>query len=430
MARGKIRSTCSIFTTAVLAIALVVAAMPLTAQTSAMSDDGSAAVALNTWSSGAPLPTARASVVTGVIGKLVYVVDGATNSGVTGVNEIYNTKTKEWTNGASDPTPRFAAAGAVVGGILYVIGGSDNGSDALSVVESYDPSSDTWLTLAPMPTARNSISAVVDKVADKEIIYVIGGYSSGSRLTTVESYNPGTNTWTEEAPLLVGKSSAAVGLLGATIIAADGLTNSGFTGDSEGYSATKNKWTTLTADPTPRVAACAWAIAGQLYVAGGGNGGPLSVLEAYSSKTKSWATMAPMPQAVLGAGPADVGGKLYCFGGTNNGSLGQGTVYSYVQIYQPGPVLTSMSLDPTVVVAGSTSTGTVALNSAAPAGGAVVALASSNSAAQVPTSVTVAKGATSAQFMVTTSTVTSPTTVSISATYDNSTASATLLVNP
>jgi hypothetical protein len=79
--------------------------------------------------------------------------------------------------------------------------------------------------------------------------------------------------------------------------------------------------------------------------------------------------------------------------------------------------LSAVSVDPTSVLGGNSSTGTVTLAGAAPAGGAVVALSSNSAAAQVPASVTVAAGATTATFTITTSTVTTGTPVTISGTY-------------
>jgi hypothetical protein len=68
--------------------------------------------------------------------------------------------------------------------------------------------------------------------------------------------------------------------------------------------------------------------------------------------------------------------------------------------------LSSLKLNPRDVVGGDTSTGTVTLTAAAPAGGFTVALSSDNTAAaNVPASVTVPAGATSATFTVTTNTV-------------------------
>jgi hypothetical protein len=90
--------------------------------------------------------------------------------------------------------------------------------------------------------------------------------------------------------------------------------------------------------------------------------------------------------------------------------------------------LSSVTLNPSMVVVGSSSTGTVNLTSPAPTGGAVVTLASSNSTrASVPPSVTIPAGASSATFNVAT-TVNRKTSVSIAATYGGVTKSATLTI--
>src|SRR5216684_1570706 len=93
--------------------------------------------------------------------------------------------------------------------------------------------------------------------------------------------------------------------------------------------------------------------------------------------------------------------------------------------------LSSLSVNPASVTSRNSSTGTVTLSGAAPSGDAVVALSSSNTtAARVPSSVTVAAGATSATFTVSTSAVAASTTVSISGTYGGVTRSASLTVTP
>jgi len=109
---------------------------------------------------------------------------------------------------------------------------------------------------------------------------------------------------------------------------------------------------------------------------------------------------------------------------------------SYQAVYgggAPTVVLSSVSLNPTSVIGGNSSTGTVTLSAPAPTGGAVVTLVSSNTGvAQVMVpSVTVPAAATSATFSVTTSTVTSSTQVTISGTYPaGTTRTAALTVTP
>jgi hypothetical protein len=95
-----------------------------------------------------------------------------------------------------------------------------------------------------------------------------------------------------------------------------------------------------------------------------------------------------------------------------------------------GPALSALTLSPTTVVGGPSSTGTVTLSSAA-AGGAVVTLLSDNTrVVTVPGQVAVAAGATSRTFDVTTFQVTAPTAVVITASSGGVTRSATLTVNP
>jgi len=94
--------------------------------------------------------------------------------------------------------------------------------------------------------------------------------------------------------------------------------------------------------------------------------------------------------------------------------------------------LSSVTLTPTTVNGGVPSTGLVTLSGAAPSGGAVVTLSSSNtSVATVPASVTVPAGASSARFPVATTAVSSQTAVTISASYGSgSQQSAVLTVTP
>ncbi|PYO58416.1 MAG: hypothetical protein DMD83_04200 [Candidatus Rokuibacteriota bacterium] len=95
----------------------------------------------------------------------------------------------------------------------------------------------------------------------------------------------------------------------------------------------------------------------------------------------------------------------------------------------PPPKLSSLTLSPSTVAAGSSSTGTVTLSGPAPAGGALVTLASSKPAvAAVPADVTVAAGTSSASFTVSTATASSNTSAVISASYNGSTKAATLSI--
>lgn len=95
-----------------------------------------------------------------------------------------------------------------------------------------------------------------------------------------------------------------------------------------------------------------------------------------------------------------------------------------------GPTISGLSLNPSSVTGGNTSTGTVTMSGPAPAGGAVIGLSSGNTVASVPASVTVAAGATSASFTVTTNPVPSTIIFNISAAYGGNFQFAALTLNP
>jgi uncharacterized repeat protein (TIGR03803 family) len=135
------------------------------------------------------------------------------------------------------------------------------------------------------------------------------------------------------------------------------------------------------------------------------------------------------PWAALAQG---VDGRLY--GSTVvGGAFGLGVLFRVDQANPAPPAalptLKGLTLTPSAVVGGWSSTGTVTLSGPAPAAGATVTVSSSNSSvASVPATVTVLSGATSTSFVVLTKQVKQKKTPTIRAGYNGSTVSATLTV--
>ncbi len=102
---------------------------------------------------------------------------------------------------------------------------------------------------------------------------------------------------------------------------------------------------------------------------------------------------------------------------TENGVTASG-VLTLTPPPPPVPALQSIAVSPGSVAGGGSATATATLNVAAPAGGAVVSLVSSNTgAAKVPASVTVPAGSTTATFAVSTANPGTTTTVALGGTY-------------
>jgi N-acetylneuraminic acid mutarotase len=125
------------------------------------------------------------------------------------------------------PTPRYGVAAATVNDRIYIIGGTQQQGEDLSTVEAYDPLTDTWTSLAPMPTARYAPTAT----AIGPTIYVIGGsYPSDNRrvLQTVEAYDTGSNTWVTLSPMPTARQGLASAIVnGSDVIAVGGATDAG-----------------------------------------------------------------------------------------------------------------------------------------------------------------------------------------------------------
>jgi hypothetical protein len=110
--------------------------------------------------------------------------------------ETYSSGTNSWATVASMPTVRdYLAAATGPDGRIYAIGG-DTGTDGVSgdpivvnTVGAYTPAANRWATVAPMPIWRHEIA---DATGPDGRIYAIGGDIGGAIvLTTAEAYDTG-----------------------------------------------------------------------------------------------------------------------------------------------------------------------------------------------------------------------------------------------
>jgi N-acetylneuraminic acid mutarotase len=121
----------------------------------------------------------------GVINKKLYVVGGSGGCSENAL-DVYDPATNQWTSKTPPPSNRVAAAGLALGGKLYVIGGYREGVNgtwaAVRTTSVYNPATDTWTNLAPLPTARADISGSRVFVNGHPRIEVVGGVRPGNNL--------------------------------------------------------------------------------------------------------------------------------------------------------------------------------------------------------------------------------------------------------
>ena len=88
-------------------------------------------------------------------------------------------------------------------------------------VYEYDPASDSWRMLAPMPTPRGALAAAV--IGGK--IHAVGGVGSPTGAATrppTKSTTPPTNKWSARAPLPTPRDHLAVAAEGGQLYAVGG----------------------------------------------------------------------------------------------------------------------------------------------------------------------------------------------------------------
>ena len=232
----------------------------------------------------------------------------------------------EWVTLKYMPSERQELATGVLNGKIYVIAGYEIRDDNLNVprstttVDVYNPATNTWAAAAPLPIANNHNSAAV--AAGK--LYAFAGISGATFV-----YDPVNDSWTNVAQMIYGHSNtAAVGVINDKIYCAGGL-SAGTA--AEVFDPATNTWTALPPMNVPRHHCAGGVINGKFYVAAGrGSGAAEVAFEVYDPQSNSWTTLPSVPTGRSGVTAAVVHDELYVLGG--EGSAG---VYPHVEVYNP-----------------------------------------------------------------------------------------------
>ncbi len=262
----------------------------------------------NTWGTAPAIDRGRNGAAIGATGQFgpitndgykylsdIFLYGGATQGQATATVCNYDVAGTPGGEGGSAPsmsTARYDLAGATdpATGGLYAIGSLDSSKHALASVERYDPASDSWSAVAPLPVALYAASAVSDGAGH---ILVFGGdNSAGSPVNTVYSYTILSDSWTQISTLPVAASGTAA-VFGAY---------------------------------------------GQIYLIGGlTTGGALNTVYVFNPVTGEWSADNPLPTAVYDAAAAiDANGNLDVIGGFASNGIARTSVYESPVL--PAPV--------------------------------------------------------------------------------------------
>lgn len=253
------------------------------------------------------------------IGSKIYALGG--KSGVTrgrGVMQSYDPASDSWTDLEPIPTQRSFAALAALEDSIYVIGGTSGTNEFQGAFERYRPVENRWTRLPDLPTPRNRLAAAA--VDGK--IYVIGGmvaYSGRGNTDVVEAYDPESNRWTTKSRMPTVRHGLAAVVVANRIYTIGGYMTFGDrltveTGALEVYDPSADEWSRGAPMPTKRGWFGAAAVGGRIYVLGGRTGG-MAPTEVYDTTSDTWETRTPLPEERqrFVVGVAD--GKVYVFPG-------------------------------------------------------------------------------------------------------------------
>ncbi len=208
-----------------------------------------------------------------VVGDQIIVSGGQADGKLNPTTEVFDGT--RWKKVADLPSPREHLAMTTDGTFAYVAGGRDLSSDKNSAaLERYDPKTDSWAALAPLPAPRGGLGAAV---ADGRLV-VAGGEEPTAVDNSVFAYDIASNTWSDLPPMPTARHGLAVAAVDKTVFAIGGATqpsHTASTGVGEALQMPPRRlqaapvWRTLKDAPIARQFAGTTVAGGKMWIAGG-----------------------------------------------------------------------------------------------------------------------------------------------------------------
>uniref|UniRef100_F1S8H2 Kelch like family member 33 n=1 Tax=Sus scrofa TaxID=9823 RepID=F1S8H2_PIG len=203
------------------------------------------------WEEMAPLCQARSFFPLVVLDGLLYALGGRNNGVALSSVETYNPKLNVWRPAPALPAPRFAHAAAVLEGQLYVSGGCSGTGQYLASLLHYDPNLEkpgTHLSPMGVPRAGHVMGALGSR------LYVAGGLGETGDLLSFEAYEPRTDSWTQLPPLPCPHVGAAGAVLQGELLVLGGYSHRTYAPSHliHAYCPGLGRWLCLGTLPRPR----------------------------------------------------------------------------------------------------------------------------------------------------------------------------------
>ena len=220
-------------------------------------------------------------------------------------------KSQEWETLAEIPEGLTFPMVTVLEGQIHVIGGGGSGG-ATDVHYAYDPGTDTWTSLSPVPYLAQMPGGAA---AARKIHYFGGGYpNSGSPLDDHYIYDPGTDSWTQATSLTAPRAIHYGISLNDEVytMAGQGVTNL-----FEVFDTVTQTWVQKANLPDNYFMYSARCTANEkIYRFGGGAyAAPKNYAVVYDPALNEWSDLPDFPVAIHAPDASAIGDSIYVTGG-------------------------------------------------------------------------------------------------------------------
>jgi hypothetical protein len=208
----------------------------------------------NTWRPIARPPVTPSSI-TGWTGHQAITWQGVCCGNPVNSAEAYSPVTGKWRILRSPLARRTGAMGAWTGRLLIIAGGFDERNGTRVAIfrdgAAYNPATNSWRRLPPMPQPRGGGTAVWD---GSEVLF-LGGTAPGSAQPSLRgiAYNPRTNRWRLLPAMQFRRAGFAAVRAGHLVLVWGGQYRQAgtwvFPPHGEAYNPASNKWTALPPSP-------------------------------------------------------------------------------------------------------------------------------------------------------------------------------------
>ena len=314
------------------------------------------------WHTTASMPKARSEITATYLNGKIFSFGGVHKGTTVDNAEVFDIASETFTPIRPLPVPLDHTMAVAVDDQIYIIGGSLSATNQVSgdtvaemmavtnwdfaprtAVYRYDPATDRYTRLGPMPLARLGHSAV----AHGQHIYSVGG--QGPNPGVMLRYHIDSDNWDLLPGMPTFREHQAIGVLEGRIHVVGGRwpnpLNPGATfmigqlntDANECFDPGSMTWATRAPAPTSRGAGYGAVLGGLFYVAGGEvldspDRLTFGEVEAYDPRTNSWLIAPDLPTSRHGLAVVSDHERLFVLGGGPNAAWDQTDV---VEVFTP-----------------------------------------------------------------------------------------------